>query len=312
MTSTTVFIGEQLAAYGFGAAHPFGVDRHDAFVSEFYRQGLDKAVNMAEPEIATEQQLVSFHTQAYINQVKQQSVTGQGFLDCGDTPAFKGVYDAGCAVVGTTLAAVRQLMQGTTRRAFIPIAGLHHGRRDSAAGFCVFNDCGVAIEILRKEYGIQKIAYVDIDAHHGDGVFYAFEADPDLCFVDFHEDGKTLYPGTGSADETGQGAAAGTKLNIPMPPNANDALFITLWDAAERFIAEAKPEILLFQCGADSVGGDPITHLNYTAAAHAYAAKRLCALADEYCQGRILAMGGGGYNRDNLAKAWCAVVEAMR
>jgi len=312
MTNTTVFIGEQLADYGFGVGHPFGMDRHAAFVDAFYLQALDKVVRIAAPEVATEQQLASFHTQVYIDQVKEQSVTGQGFLDCGDTPAFKGVFEAGCAVVGTTLAAVRDIMQGTTKHAFIPIAGLHHARRNTAAGFCVFNDCGVAIEILRKEYDIRKIAYVDIDAHHGDGVFYEFENDPALVFVDFHEDGRFLYPGTGKAEETGRGLAVGTKLNIPMPPNAGDDRFIILWEEVEHFISSAKPEFILFQCGADSLGGDPITHLNYTKAAHAHAAKRLCALANTHCHGRLLAMGGGGYNRVNLAQAWCAVVDAMR
>jgi acetoin utilization protein AcuC len=193
----------------------------------------------------------------------------------------------------------------------LPIAGLHHARRDSAAGFCVFNDPGVIIETLREQYGIKRIAYVDIDAHHGDGVFYAFEDDPDLIFADIHEDGRFLYPGTGFAHETGKGAAKGSKLNIPMLPGADDRAFHQAWPQLEEFVRAAKPEMILLQAGADSIKGDPITHMQFTPAAHAHAARRLCALADEFCQGRIIAMGGGGYNRTNLALAWSAVMQAL-
>ena len=214
-------------------------------------------------------------------------------------------------VVGTTLAAVDAVMRGDCKRAFVPIAGLHHAARDRAAGFCVFNDCGVAVEYLRKNYGIQRIAYVDIDAHHGDGVFYGFEDDPDALFADIHEDGRFLYPGTGAAEETGTGRARGTKLNIPMPPGAEDADFDREWLRVESYLEEAQPEFVLFQCGADSLAGDPITHLCYTEQAHANAAAALCRIADKYCGGRIVGTGGGGYNRQNLARAWTRVVQSF-
>ena len=115
--------------------------------------------------------------------------------------------DSAPMVVGSVLDAIRRILAGDCPRAFVPIAGLHHARRDSAAGFCVFNDCGVAIETLRHQHGVQRIAYVDIDAHHGDGVFYAYEADPGVAIGDIHEDGRYLYPGTGAAHETGVGPA---------------------------------------------------------------------------------------------------------
>jgi len=188
---------------------------------------------------------------------------------------------------------------------------LHHARRHVAAGFCVFNDCGIAIEYLRHQYGIKRVAYVDIDAHHGDGVFYSFEDDPDLLFADIHQDGRTLYPGTGAKDETGKGDAIGTKLNIPVPPFADDAVFQTVWPQIESYLQINEPEFILLQCGADSIEGDPITNMAFSPGSHAYAAKRLCALADQYCDGKFLAMGGGGYNHDNIARAWTAVVDSM-
>lgn len=311
MENVLVYKGEQLARYGFGQGHPFGPDRHDAFFDELRQQGLDQQVIMTAPVVASQSEIESFHTHDYVEKVKCLSESGEGYLDCGDTPAVPGIYQAASAVVGTTLDAVDKIMRGETGKAFIPIAGLHHARRDSAAGFCVFNDCGIAIEMLRQKYDITRVAYVDIDAHHGDGVFYSFETDPNLCFVDFHEDGRYLYPGTGAVEETGKGPATGTKLNIPVSPDADDDLFRQLWPKAEQFIANTRPEFILFQCGADSLNGDPITHLRYSEATHAFVTERLCAIADQFSQGRLLAMGGGGYNRQNLAMAWCAVVGAM-
>jgi acetoin utilization protein AcuC len=263
------------------------------------------------PVSAGRDSLERFHTREYVDRVIRQSETGAGYLDLGDTPAFPGVYEAACYVVGSVLDAVKRLLAGECRHALVPIAGLHHARRDSAAGFCVFNDCGIAIETLRQVYGLQRIAYVDIDAHHGDGVFYAFENDPELMIADLHEDGRFLYPGTGSAEETGRGAAQGTKLNIPMPPQAGDDAFREAWGRVESLVEKFRPEFILFQCGADSIAGDPITHLAYTPAAHRHAAAGLCRLAERHCSGRLLAMGGGGYNRQNLALAWSAVLETL-
>jgi acetoin utilization protein AcuC len=142
-------------------------------------------------------------------------------------------------------------------------------------------------------------------------VFYAFEQDPDLLFADLHEDGRFLYPGTGSRSETGRGPAAGTKLNIPLPPGTDDTGFLAAWQEIERYLEQGEPELILLQCGADSLGGDPITDLKLTAEAHAHAARRVAVIAERFAQGRVLGMGGGGYNRANLANAWTRVVEEL-
>jgi acetoin utilization protein AcuC len=306
-----VVVSEQLARYGFGDGHPFGPDRRAAFVREFECRGLHRRTRILEPRAASEDELLSFHTAPYIGLVRDRSVSGQGFLDEGDTPAFRGVYEAAAVVVGATLNATSAIMSGQCRRAFVPIAGLHHAGRDHAAGFCVFNDCGVAIELLRKESGLERVAYVDIDAHHGDGVFYAFESDPGVIFADIHEDGQYLYPGTGKRTEAGTGAAAGTKLNLPMAPGSDDAAFADVWPSVIAHLEKFEPQFIILQCGADSLEGDPITHLRYSARAHGRAALELAQLADRLGHGRVLALGGGGYNRLNLAQAWTAVVENL-
>ena len=306
-----VYKGDALAGYGFGEDHPFGTDRHDVFQKELAAADLSESIHYAAPRRASVDELVLFHSPDYIKFISGKSTEGKGFLDGGDTPAFPGVFDVASDVVGTTLAAVDAVMAGDTRRAFVPIAGLHHAGREHAAGFCVFNDCGVAIEYLRQKHKLRRIAYVDIDAHHGDGVFYGFENDPDVIFADVHEDGQFLYPGTGAASETGKGGAKGTKLNVPMPPGAGDKEFEQAWESVEAFVAAGNPEFIILQCGADSLEGDPITHLCYTEEAHAPAARRLCVLADRHCEGRIIGTGGGGYNRRNLARAWTRVVHAF-
>ena len=306
-----VYKGDEIAAYGFGDPHPFGTDRHDVFHNELDEAGLGDCIDHGHPRPALVDELALFHTADYIDKVSRLSAVGKGYLDDGDTPAVKGIYDAASAVVGAVLCAVDEVMHGNYKRAFVPIAGLHHAARDRAAGFCVFNDCGIAAEYLRLQYGLRRIAYVDIDAHHGDGVFYGFEDDPDLIFADIHEDGRYLYPGTGHAHETGKGRAKGTKLNIPVAPGADDAEFRRAWEKVEAWIDAQKPEFILMQCGADSLEGDPITHLCWTEEAHAHAATALCRLADKHCEGRIIGTGGGGYNRRNVARAWTRVVQSF-
>ncbi len=306
-----VYAGSKLAAYSLGDDHPFGPARHDSFLKQFNQLQLQRVSIVCEPVQASRDDVELFHQSHYVDKVIEYSVSGEGFLDAGDTPAFIGAYDAAATVVGSTLAAIDRVMAKQCQRAFVPIAGLHHGRRDTAAGFCIFNDCAVAIEHLRRRHGINRILYVDIDAHHGDGVFYSYENDPQIWIVDMHEDGRYLYPGSGFVGETGTGSAKGTKQNYPMAMGADDKDFLQVWQQALPFMERVQPEFILFQCGADSMAGDPITDLRYTEKTHRQAASDLCRIADQYADGRIVAMGGGGYNLDNLARAWCAVVAEL-
>ena len=306
-----VICGEELAKYGFPDGHPFGPDRHDVFMEELARSPYAAQTVRQPSRLASRAEIRLFHTAAYVDRVRELSDLGYGLLDAGDTPAYPGVYEAAAHAVGGTLRALTEIMAGDIPRAFIPIGGLHHAARDRAAGFCVFNDCGVAIEAAMRFHGLERVAYVDIDAHHGDGVFYGFETDPRALFADIHEDGRFLYPGTGARSETGRGDAQGTKLNIPMAPGSDDQAFLDAWAEVETYIEDAKPQLLLLNAGADSLAGDPITHLRYSEHAHAHAAARLREFADRFCAGRILGMGAGGYNRGNLARAWTRVVEGF-
>lgn len=308
---TCLYHGEALGRYGFPYGHPLGVDRQGAFMNEAARQGLDAKVTSKAPQVASREEIERFHTRAHVERVLHAERDRLDYLDNGDTPVFPGVFEAGATVVGSALDGLRHIMRGECLRTFQPIGGLHHARRESSAGFCVFNDLGVVIETLRSEYGVRRIAYVDIDVHHGDGVFYPYEDDPDLIFADIHEDYRSLYPGTGRPDETGTGAARGTKLNINLPSGAGDAQFLEVWPDVVAHLRRFAPQFVVFQCGADGLDGDPLARLRYSPQAHAHAARSLVHFAGEFCAGRIMAFGGGGYDRDNLAKAWCAVLREL-
>jgi len=308
-----IYAGDELAKYGFPDGHPFSTHRFEAFWNEFISRQLNKdpRIQLRPPKLTDSKSIEYFHTQSYIEKVKHQSETGTGYLDNGDTPAFPGVYEAAGYVVGTVLEAVKDIMLAQCQQAFVPIAGLHHAHRDQASGFCVFNDCGVAIEFLIREYKLSRIAYVDIDAHHGDGVYYAFESNPNLIFADLHEDGRYLFPGTGAENECGAKEGRGLKLNIPMPMFADDVLFIEKFDLALEFITKKKPQFIILQCGVDSLAGDPLAQLQYSPDAHYYAATKLGKLVKQLGHNRMLCLGGGGYNLKNIANGWCAVLEGL-
>ncbi|HJR83986.1 MAG TPA: acetoin utilization protein AcuC [Nitrososphaeraceae archaeon] len=315
MCNSAVIVGKELSAYSFGEKHPLNSKRLDAFWSRLVNlESMQTGrLKLLPPTLSDEGTVASFHEKKYIDFVKESSITGSGYLDSGDTPSFKGVFDASLYVTGSTILGLETVINKTNGidHAFNPIGGLHHARRNAAGGFCVFNDIGIAIMHARKNLNLKRILYVDIDAHHGDGVFYEFEDDPDLFIADIHEDGSFLYPGTGFESETGLGEARGTKLNLPLQPGATDSDFLSAFTKIETFVEALDFELIIFQCGADGLSGDPLTHLKYSEKSHEYAAKVLHRIAHDKTGGRIIGLGGGGYNTENLAKAWNKVVEVF-
>lgn len=302
-------------AYGFGMYHPLNRTRTSVFEEKFRallseQPGL---IEVIEPEKCEEEQVALFHTPEYIRFVKLACSPGSKvtYLDYGDTPAYPNCFEDACSVVGTTLKLLNSIASGKVRRAFSPVGGLHHATRNAAGGFCIFNDIGVAIEYAFRFLGYGSIAYVDIDAHHGDGVYYEFEEDPRVIFFDIHQDGRTLYPGTGFEHERGKGEAIGRKMNIPLPPRSGDSQFFSSFERGLEFLRSFDFDLIIFQCGADGLAGDPLTDLRYSSAAHKFAATSLVKLSEEKCGGRILALGGGGYNPQNVGDAWITVISVL-
>lgn len=309
-----IWLGDELEKYGFGEDHPFGNMRMAAYQDELYKRGLHKHPNyeLHSPVCATQEELALFHTPEYIELVKRAAEQGHGQLDeRGDTPVYPEMFRAASCVVGSVLDAAHKILLGKVHRAFVPIAGLHHGMRDHASGFCVFNDISTLIEDLLQNYNMHNIVYVDIDAHHGDGIYYPFEDKKEVIFVDVHESGAHLFPNTGAATENGKGEGKRCKLNIPMNIDATDEDFFQVWPQAELFLERFHPDFIILVAGADSIQGDGLAHLNFTAKVHNYVTRRLIDIAENNCDGHLLVLGGGGYNMDNVALAWNNITEIL-
>jgi len=304
--------GKELLRYDFGPDHPMNKKRIATFFRLCRESGIlkDPRVSAVTPRMATEDELLLFHTSEYIELVRQSSENADMLLDDEDTPAFKGVYEASKYVVGTTLECLERTIKGRGY-AFNPMGGLHHARRDHAAGFCVFNDIGVAIETARRKWGLKRVLYIDIDAHHGDGVMYAYYDDPEVLVLDFHESGKHLYPGTGFEHETGGPNAGGSKNNVPLPPGADDNYFRSKLETASDFLRDSHPELVILQAGADCLKGDPIADLSLSSKTHELMTQTARRIADQQCSSRLLVLGGGGYDLKNISEAWMSVLHAL-
>ena len=224
-----------------------------------------------------------------------------------------GMHEAALAVCGASLTAASLVWEERALRAFCPApAGLHHARAAQASGFCIYNDCALAIRWL-LDAGAERVAYVDIDAHHGDGVQWLFYEEPRVLTCSVHESGRFLYPGTGGLAERGAGEAVGTAVNVPLPPFAGDGPYLR---AIEEVIAPAvrrfRPDVLVTHQGADPHHADPYSHLQVSLDGPARASYRLMnALAADAAEGRWIVLAGGGYNIDLLARAWTLQLAEM-
>ena len=213
-----------------------------------------------------------------------------------DTPIFAGMHEASALLVGGTLQAVDYVLEGKAKHALNLGGGLHHGFRGRASGFCIYNDSNVAIRYIQEKYGL-RVLYVDTDAHHGDGVQWTFYDDPNVCTLSIHETGRYLFPGTGNITERGNGEGYGTSFNFPIDAFTEDESFLQIYEAAMREVFEFfKPDVVLTQNGADAHYFDPLTHLYGSMKLYREIPKLAHKLAHEYCDGRWIAVGGGGYD----------------
>jgi acetoin utilization protein AcuC len=223
------------------------------------------------------------------------------------------MHDACARVVGGVLAAGRLVMAGDADHAMCISGGLHHALRSSASGFCVYNDAGVAIARLKEDHPGIRIAYVDTDAHHGDGVQWMFYSDPDVVTVSMHESGRYLFPGTGGIDERGRNGGVGYSVNVPLEPYTDDESWISCFEAVVPEVLRAfGPDLILTQNGCDGHALDPLTHLSATTRFYEHVPKRMHDFAHELCGGRWVATGGGGYDIWRVVpRAWTALWAAV-
>jgi acetoin utilization protein AcuC len=296
---------EALTQYDFGPGHPLAPVRVALTMDLAAALGVLAApsVTMISPSPATDAELETVHDEDYVAAVRQAGRTLAPDLRFGlgtsDDPVFEGMHEASALVAGATLAAAKaiwpgQPSQGTLHAASIA-GGLHHAMRRSASGFCVYNDPAIAIRWLLSA-GVERVAYVDTDVHHGDGVQAAFYDDPRVLTISLHEHPATLFPGTGLPGETGTGDGEGYAVNVALPAGTGDAGWLRAFDAVVPPLLRAfKPTVLVSQHGCDSHRLDPLAHLELTVDGLRRAQLLLHDLAHELCGGRWLLTGGGGY-----------------
>ncbi|WP_158882576.1 acetoin utilization protein AcuC [Amycolatopsis anabasis] len=287
-----------LLGYDLGGDHPFNPVRLELTIRLATELGVLDGVPLLVPKPASDAELLRVHAEEYLEAVKQAPLAGHDVghgLGTPDNPVFSDMHDSAALVVGSTLLGARKLADGEATRAVNIAGGLHHAMRDHAAGFCVYNDCSAAISWL-LDHGFDRIAYVDTDVHHGDGVQTAFYGDPRVLTVSLHQHPFTLWPGTGYSAETGADGAEGTAVNIPLPPRTKDAGWLRAFHAiVPALLAEFRPQLLVTQCGVDSHDEDPLADLSLSVDGHRTIYRTLRELADRYAEGRWLAVGGGGY-----------------
>ncbi len=304
--------------YDFGSLHPMQPVRLRLAVSLSRALGLldGPAVVVEAPPVATDAELYTVHTPEFVAAVRASSAgsgPAAGATDFGigtpDNPAFREMHLVSARAVGGSLLAARAVAQGRARVAVNLAGGLHHAMPGHAAGFCVYNDLAVAITDLLA-HGFTRIAYVDTDVHHGDGVQAVFADDPRVLTVSLHQDPATLWPGTGRACDTGGPGGEGTAVNVPLPPRTGDAGWRRAFDAVVPAVLRAyRPQILVTQHGCDTHRADPLGGLRLSVEGQRAAAVDLAALADELCGGRWVVTGGGGYDLlDVVPRTWTHVV----
>ncbi|MEM0128622.1 MAG: acetoin utilization protein AcuC [Thermoplasmata archaeon] len=289
--------------YDFGPGHPFAM-AHRALAVDLLRAvpGASEWIREIGPlPVADDRLLLRFHEPEYLRTVRTAAglLRGATCLDEGDTPAFPGCDRAAARIVAGTVEAMRAVLHDGIP-AFHPAGGLHHAHAGRASGFCIFND--VVLAILTALDEVDRVAYIDLDAHHGDGVMEAFYDTARVLDVDLHQDGRTLFPGTGMVEDTGRGDGAGYTINLPLPPGAGDrALTGLVRRVVVPLLDEYRPDAIVVQHGVDGHAGDPLAGLAYTAAGYAVALREIRFAARRLCRGRLLLTGGGGYHAVHVA-----------
>jgi acetoin utilization protein AcuC len=304
MKDESVFVySPQLLNYKFNQHHPFNQIRLKVTLDLLKSIGAIHENQIIPPRSATNEELQLIHDPDFIHAV---SLAGHGSisdalaesygLGTDDTPIFTNMHEASSLLVGGTLTAVDYVMSGKALHALHLGGGLHHGFTGKASGFCIYNDSAVAIKYLQKSFGA-RVLYVDTDAHHGDGVQWAFYDDPNVCTLSIHETGRYLFPGTGNLTERGHGKGYGFSFNIPVDAFTEDDSWLHCYKTAITEVAEFfKPDIIVTQNGADAHYLDPLTHLSVTMKAFKEIPKIAHEIAHKYCEGRWIAVGGGGYD----------------
>jgi len=321
MTKSDIcFIHSNIAdSYQFEPDHPFHPIRYSLTISLLeHAKALSKEQIIQPPSYKMDSLLLLGHQASYIQAIKELSAdhpsdsamdsAEQYGLHGDDTPFFQNMHDAACAIVAGTVYAVEQVASGKLQHAYHMAGGLHHAMSDRAAGFCLYNDAVIAIRAAQQKHAI-RVLYIDTDVHHGDGVQLAFYADPSVCTYSIHETGKFLFPGTGYQYERGIEQGYGSTINVPLEPYTEDKSWLNSFELTlKRTIEHFKPDLIVSQHGCDAHAYDPLSHLHCSMSIYERIPQLIHELAHQYCDGKWVALGGGGYDLWRVVpRAWSLV-----
>ncbi|MGP3954165.1 acetoin utilization protein AcuC [Streptomyces sp. 7N604] len=311
---TQLMWDEAVTGYDFGPGHPMDPVRLALTMRLAEAFGLDRAVEVVAAKSAGDSTLRLVHRSDYIDAVRRVSAapkTADGSYGLGteDDPAFAGMHEASALIAGQSVGAAEAVWRGEAQHAVNFAGGLHHAMPGSASGFCIYNDASLAVARL-LELGAERVAYVDVDVHHGDGVQTAFWDDPRVVTISMHEHPRTLFPQTGWAEETGGPGAEGSAVNLPLPAGTGDEGWLRAFHAVvPELLAAFRPQVLVTQHGADTHFEDPLAHLAVSLDAQRAVAESCHRLAHEHAEGRWVALGGGGYAIvDVVPRSWTHLV----
>jgi acetoin utilization protein AcuC len=301
-----------LVEYDHGPQHPLRPVRVMLTRELIQAYGIvdDHRVREIPARVAADDELGLVHSDRYLDVVKRAGGGEQGAwwqfgFGPGDNPIFPHMHEASARVAGASLVAAEAVVSGSADHAFNPAGGLHHAMPERASGFCVYDDPAIAIAWM-LDNGVERVAYVDVDVHHGDGPQAIFYDDPRVLTISLHQSGQYLFPGTGFVDETGKGEAEGTKVNVPLPPYTSDDSWLQAFrEVVPPFVTKFGPDVLVTQLGCDTHHTDPLANLSLSTRAYRETAKALHHLAHEAAGGRWVATGGGGYQWARVVpRAW--------
>ncbi len=305
--SATLLFHDRYLDYDFGPEHPFSPTRQEMVVSLL--DALGHPVDAVEPPVASREEVLRVHSEAFVEKVEAASdgrPPPQAWdygINTGDVPVFENMDGATRGLVGGTLHGAHLLAEGEATRVLQLGGGLHHAHEGRASGFCVYNDLSVALDFLREQ-GL-RVAYVDVDVHHGDGVQFLHYDDPGVLTISLHESGRYLFPGSGGVTEIGDGAGRGTALNVPLAPQTQPNSYLDVFDRVVPYALDHfGPDVIVAQCGADAHFKDPLADLLLSSQTYETIFRRLLTLAGEHADGQLLCTLGGGYHLDAVSRIW--------
>lgn len=282
--------------YDLGLRHPLIGDKPKKTMDFLREKKILNNIKVFKPKKVTEKDLLRVHSKSYVEKIKKLSKTG-GVLSI-DTPVPIGIYDISRLAAGGTKLAGEKLFEGFNIMAN-PLAGFHHASKSFSSGFCFFNDVAIAVEYLRERYDLKKIMIIDLDVHHANGTQEIYYNDPSVLNISFHQDGRTLYPGTGSLEKIGDGKGEGYTVNLPLPPKTGSQSYIKAFDnLIPILVKQFSPEIIIYQSGVDTHYSDPLADLCLTFNTYYHLAKKIGNLSKDSCD-KLLVLFGGGYNSDS-------------